>query len=48
MENKNVSGAANRRQFLINTGKQALWMAPTQTVLMSASRQPAGATGTRY
>jgi len=44
MENKTVGGAANRREFLIKTGKQALWMAPTLTVLMTASRQPAKAT----
>ena len=46
MENKTVGGAANRREFLINTGKQALWMAPTLTVLMSASSLPAKANGT--
>ena len=40
-----TEGSANRREFLKKTGKQALWMAPTLTVLMSASRQPAKANG---
>ncbi len=47
MENKTVKGAANRRAFLVKAGKQALWMAPTLTVLLAASSQPAKATG-RY
>jgi hypothetical protein len=40
LENK----SGNRRDFLKKTGKQALWMAPTLTVLMTASSQPAKAT----
>jgi hypothetical protein len=40
LENK----SGNRRDFLNKTGKQALWMAPTLTVLMTASSQPAQAT----
>ena len=40
LENK----SGNRRDFLKKTGKQALWMAPTLTVLMTASSQPAQAT----
>jgi hypothetical protein len=44
MENQTTRGAGNRRDFLIKTGKQALWMAPTLTVLMTASSQPAKAT----
>jgi len=38
------SKSGNRRDFLKKTGKQALWMAPTLTVLMTASSQPAQAT----
>ena len=38
------SKSGNRRDFLKKTGKQALWMAPTLTVLMTASSQPARAT----
>lgn len=38
------SKSGNRRDFLKKTGKQALWMAPTLTVLMTASSQPAHAT----
>jgi len=44
LENK----SGNRRDFLKNTGKQALWMAPTLTVLMTASSQPAKATYNTY
>ena len=40
LENK----SGNRRDFLKKTGKQALWMVPTLTVLMTASSQPAKAT----
>jgi hypothetical protein len=36
----------NRRDFLKETGKRALWVAPTVTLLMTASSQPAKATGT--
>lgn len=35
----------NRRDFLKETGKRALWVAPTVTLLMTASSQPAKATG---
>lgn len=38
------NNSGNRRDFLKKTGKQALWMAPTLTVLMTASSQPAQAT----
>ena len=48
MENQTAKGGANRRDFLIRTGKQALWMAPTLTVLMTASSQPAKATNNGY
>ncbi len=44
MENQTAKGAASRREFLVKTGKQALWMAPTLTVLMTATSQPAKAT----
>ena len=44
LENK----SGNRRDFLKKTGKQALWMAPTLTVLMTASSQPAKATYNTY
>lgn len=44
LENK----SGNRRDFLKKTGKQALWMTPTLTVLMTASSQPAKATYNTY
>ena len=44
LENK----SGNRRDFLKKTGKQALWMAPTLTVLMTASSQPAKANYNTY
>jgi hypothetical protein len=44
MLDKLDSESGNRRDFLKKTGKQALWMAPTLTVLMTASSQPAHAT----
>jgi len=34
----------NRRDFFKETGKRALWAAPTVTLLMTASSQPALAT----
>ncbi len=36
-----------RREFFKETGRKALWVAPTVAVLMTASSQPAKATG-RY
>jgi len=42
----------NRRDFFKETGKRALWAAPTATLLMTAASQPALATnkgsGTQY
>jgi hypothetical protein len=35
----------SRRDFLKDTGKQVLWAAPTLTVLVAASNQPARAAG---
>lgn len=35
----------NRRDFFKEAGKRALWAAPTITLLMTASSQPARATG---
>ena len=37
-----------RREFFKETGKKALWVAPTVAVLMTASSQPAKATGTYH
>ena len=34
----------NRRDFFKEAGKRALWVAPTVTLLMTASSQPASAT----
>jgi hypothetical protein len=48
-ESKNAVGNApkadSRRDFLKKSGKQALWMAPTLTLLMTAGATPAKATG---
>lgn len=38
----------NRRDFFKEAGKRALWVAPTITLLMTASSQPALATKNGY
>ena len=46
MRNPNNTGQdTSRRDFFKKTGKKALWVAPTVTVLMAAARQPLRAAG---